>query len=69
VLGLRSNGRITQHLNMPHMSVGRAYLEENVAATEIELTKDDLDRIDAIVPKDIAAGDRYSEGLMKTVDR
>jgi aryl-alcohol dehydrogenase-like predicted oxidoreductase len=47
----------------------RAYLEENVAATEIELTQEELDRIDAIVPKNVAVGDRYSEGLMKSVNQ
>ena len=46
----------------------RVYLEENVAAAEIEFTKDELDRIDAVLPKNIAAGDRYSEGLMKSVN-
>src|SRR5919201_1678897 len=35
----------------------RRYLEENAAAADVELTDDDLARIDAELPK--AAGDRY----------
>src|SRR5690242_9963477 len=35
-------------------------LEENVAAAEIELTDDDLKRLDEAVPKGLAAGDRYA---------
>jgi aryl-alcohol dehydrogenase-like predicted oxidoreductase len=37
----------------------RTYLEENIAASEIVLTSEDLDRIEAVVPKGIVAGDRY----------
>ncbi|MEH2271319.1 MAG: aldo/keto reductase [Nostoc sp.] len=37
----------------------RKYLEENVAATEVHLTTDDLNRIEAVAPKGVAAGDRY----------
>jgi aryl-alcohol dehydrogenase-like predicted oxidoreductase len=35
------------------------HLEENIAAVDIELTRDDLARIDEVAPKGIAAGDRY----------
>ncbi len=45
----------------------RAYLEENVAATEITLTEAELKRIDEVAPKNIAAGDRYPD--MSSVDR
>jgi aryl-alcohol dehydrogenase-like predicted oxidoreductase len=45
----------------------RQYLEENVGATEITLTADELKRIDAVAPKGVAAGDRYSD--MSTVHR
>jgi aryl-alcohol dehydrogenase-like predicted oxidoreductase len=38
----------------------RTYLEENVAAAAIVLSADDLARLDAIVPKGAAAGDRYA---------
>ncbi len=45
----------------------REYLEENAAATEIQLTDEELSRIDEVAPKDIAAGDRYPD--MSTVNR
>jgi aryl-alcohol dehydrogenase-like predicted oxidoreductase len=47
----------------------RAYLEENVAAANISLTRDDLSRIDAVAPKGAAAGDRYPTQTMSTVNR
>ncbi|MGY1722001.1 aldo/keto reductase [Blastococcus sp. SYSU DS0533] len=37
----------------------RAYLEENVAATAVELSADDLARLDSIAPPGAAAGGRY----------
>ncbi len=40
-------------------SKSRKHLEENVAAAEIELTPEELARIDAVAPKGVAAGDRY----------
>jgi aryl-alcohol dehydrogenase-like predicted oxidoreductase len=39
----------------------RAYLGENVAAMDVDLTVDDIDRIDAIVPRGEIAGDRYPD--------
>jgi aryl-alcohol dehydrogenase-like predicted oxidoreductase len=45
----------------------RAYLEENLAAADVELTPADLARIDAEVPA--AAGDRYDRIGMSTIDR
>ncbi len=39
----------------------RSYLEENVAAVEIELTEEDLRRLDEAAPKGAAAGDRYAD--------
>ena len=47
----------------------RKYLEENVGALEVQLTREDLRRIDEIAPKGIAAGDRYPEAAMKAVNR
>jgi len=38
----------------------RSYLEENVAATEIELSEEDLARIDEAAPLGVTAGDRYA---------
>jgi aryl-alcohol dehydrogenase-like predicted oxidoreductase len=46
----------------------RAYLEENVAALDVRLTAADLAQIDAIAPKDVAAGMRYAEPLMRFVN-
>jgi aryl-alcohol dehydrogenase-like predicted oxidoreductase len=45
----------------------RTYLEENLAAADVELTEDDLARIDAEVPE--AEGDRYDRTGMTTVNR
>ncbi len=47
----------------------RAYLEENVAAVDITLTLAELDRIEEISPKGVAAGDRTSASLMSSVNR
>ena len=44
----------------------RSYLEQNAAAADIELTEDELARIDAEVPA--AAGARYDEAGMATVN-
>src|SRR6476469_8719223 len=35
-------------------------LEENVAAAEIDLTDEELQRLDEVAPKGVAAGDRYA---------
>jgi aryl-alcohol dehydrogenase-like predicted oxidoreductase len=43
-------------------------LEENVGALNIVLSESDLRRIDAAAPKGAAAGARYAEGGMKTVN-
>jgi aryl-alcohol dehydrogenase-like predicted oxidoreductase len=43
------------------------YLEENVGAVDVELTEDDLRRIDEAFPKGATAGDRYPD--MSTVNR
>ncbi|PRY43766.1 aldo/keto reductase [Umezawaea tangerina] len=47
----------------------RKYLEENVAAALLELTPEQLATIEAAVPADAVAGERYSEGSMKSIDR
>jgi aryl-alcohol dehydrogenase-like predicted oxidoreductase len=39
----------------------RAHLEENVAAVGITLSEDDLERLDEVAPKGVAAGDRYPD--------
>jgi len=45
------------------------YLEENVGALDVQLTPEDLRRINEIAPQGIAAGTRYPEGGMATVNR
>ena len=45
----------------------RTYLEQNAAAVDVELTADDLARIDAELPS--AAGARYDEAGMAAVNR
>ena len=42
----------------------RAYLEQNVAATEIVLTPDELRHLDELAPVGAAAGDRYPPEMM-----
>ncbi|WP_029294240.1 aldo/keto reductase [Chryseobacterium hispalense] len=44
------------------------YLEENIAATNIELSESDLRTIDSILKKYPDVGERYSEGSMKLVN-
>ncbi|WP_089103550.1 aldo/keto reductase [Streptomyces hyaluromycini] len=44
----------------------RTYLEQNAGAVGVELTKEDLARIEAEVPR--AAGERYDEAGMRSVD-
>jgi aryl-alcohol dehydrogenase-like predicted oxidoreductase len=46
----------------------RKYLEENVAAIDVRLAKEDLRRIEEIFPTGAAAGDRYPEHMMKIVN-
>ena len=48
-------------------SKSRQHLEQNVAAAGIELTRDELERIDAVAPKGVAVGDRYPN--MASVNR
>jgi aryl-alcohol dehydrogenase-like predicted oxidoreductase len=45
----------------------RTYLEQNAAAVEVELTDEDLRRIDAELPP--VAGERYDEAGMASVNR
>jgi aryl-alcohol dehydrogenase-like predicted oxidoreductase len=45
----------------------RKYLEENVAALGIRLSKQDLEEIENVFPAGAAAGDRYPAGMMAKV--
>ena len=44
------------------------YLEANIAAQDIELADEEMERIEAIFPRDAAAGERYHEHGMKAVN-
>ncbi len=45
----------------------RKYLDENVAALDVQLTPDDLRQIDELAPRGAAEGERYAD--MSTVNR
>jgi aryl-alcohol dehydrogenase-like predicted oxidoreductase len=47
----------------------RKYLEENVGALEVQLTREDLSSIDEVAPHGVAAGARYPEAAMGFLDR
>ena len=46
----------------------RKYLEQNAEAANVELSAEELKRIDEVFPKDAAAGLRYPEAMMKSVN-
>jgi aryl-alcohol dehydrogenase-like predicted oxidoreductase len=46
----------------------RKYLEENIRALDVDLTPADLEEIDDVAPQGVAAGARYNESSMKTID-
>ncbi|MEA2624890.1 MAG: hypothetical protein QOD06_935 [Candidatus Binatota bacterium] len=46
----------------------RTYLEENLGAADVNLTAEDLRRIDEAFPADAAAGTRYPESMMPFVN-
>ncbi|MDY4369335.1 aldo/keto reductase [Pectobacterium brasiliense] len=47
----------------------RRYLEENVGALDVTLTKEELAAIDAIFPPDAAAGERYGRESMAALNQ
>jgi aryl-alcohol dehydrogenase-like predicted oxidoreductase len=47
----------------------RKYLQENIGALDVDLTNDDLERIEKVAPKDAFAGSRYPEAMMKLLSR
>jgi aryl-alcohol dehydrogenase-like predicted oxidoreductase len=46
----------------------RKYLDENIAALDVKLTAEDLKRLDEILPPGAAAGQRYHDRGMETVN-
>ncbi|GAA3017801.1 putative oxidoreductase [Actinokineospora globicatena] len=47
----------------------RGYLRENIAAVDLELSEEDLKVIEAAVPVDGVAGERYPEAAMRMLGR
>ena len=47
----------------------RKYLEDNAQAVGLRLTEEELRRLDEGFPKGVAAGLRYPEAGMKTVNQ
>ncbi|HEV2473485.1 MAG TPA: aldo/keto reductase, partial [Chthonomonadales bacterium] len=47
----------------------RTYLKENIGAVRVELSREDIARIEAAAPKGAAAGERYPERAMQAVNR
>lgn len=47
----------------------RKYLEENTAAATVTLTGGEIGEIEAAVPRDEIAGERYAPASMKSIDR
>jgi aryl-alcohol dehydrogenase-like predicted oxidoreductase len=45
------------------------YLEENAGAADVELSDDDLRALDELFPPGVAAGERYAEAGMRSVER
>ncbi len=46
----------------------RRYLDENMESLRVELTPTELEEIEEVAPKGAAAGDRYHEAGMKTIN-
>ncbi|MDB4897103.1 MAG: aldo/keto reductase, partial [Firmicutes bacterium] len=47
----------------------RKYLEENLGALEVRITEEDLARIEAAAPRGAAAGERYAEAAMRSLNQ
>ncbi len=47
----------------------RKYLEDNIGAVNIDLTGEDLRRLEAVFPTGAASGQRYPEHMMELVNR
>jgi aryl-alcohol dehydrogenase-like predicted oxidoreductase len=45
------------------------YIEENIAATEVELTDAEMQQLENIVPLGVSTGDRYDEFSLATIDK
>ncbi|RYY39580.1 MAG: aldo/keto reductase [Chitinophagaceae bacterium] len=45
------------------------YLAENIGAMDVALSPEELELLDAIAPKGVAAGGRYPESMMRSVEK
>src|SRR5262249_54166245 len=45
------------------------YLDDNLAAVNVRLSRDELTQIDALLPAGAASGERYHAQAMKAIDR
>lgn len=77
-LAAEKNGTVTQLAIAWVMAKGalpipgtkrRSYLEQNLAASQIDLTADDLQQLEAIVPLGMSTGDRYDSVGMSWIDQ
>ena len=66
--GLRSDAEAKQQELEDKVAKRRKYLEENALAASIRLTDDELARIDEVMPRGAAAGERYGELGMSLAD-
>ena len=46
----------------------RTYLEENVAALDVKLSNDEIEKLSNAIPRGAAAGDRYQAASMKSLN-
>ena len=46
----------------------RRYVEENAAASDVDLSRKDLARIEELIPAGAVAGERYAEAQLKAID-
>jgi aryl-alcohol dehydrogenase-like predicted oxidoreductase len=46
----------------------RRYLEQNIGSLRVELSASDLEQIEEVAPKGVAAGERYHEAGMRTIN-
>jgi len=47
----------------------RKYLEQNAGALNVKLSREDLDLLESVFPLGAAAGERYPEAVMRTINR
>lgn len=45
------------------------HLEENIAAERVQLTREDLESINAIMPAGVVSGTRYPERFLHALNR